>query len=104
MTGVFHFMAVSLDLSLLIHAISVSQTCHLGTPPSKHSGTAGIAIGQTVLNGDADQIGGALRPQLGFDLAAVVRSGLVADAECGGDLAEAAALRQQPQDFEITRG
>jgi hypothetical protein len=57
-----------------------------------------------VLNGDADQIGGALRPQLGFDLAAVVRSGLVADAECVGDLAEAAALRQQPQDFEIARG
>jgi hypothetical protein len=34
MTGVFHFMAVSLDLSLLIHAISVLQTCQLGVPSS----------------------------------------------------------------------
>src|SRR2546423_13289485 len=68
------------------------------------SGTASIAIGQTVLNGDADQIGGARGSQLGFDLAAVVRSGLVADAECVGYLDEVAALRQQTQDFEIARG
>jgi len=34
MTGVFHFMAVSLDLNLLIHAISVSQTCQLGVKPA----------------------------------------------------------------------
>src|SRR5207248_3643470 len=71
---------------------------------SEHSGTADIAIGQTVLNGDADQIGGARGLQLGFDLAAVVRSGLIADAECVGDLGEVAALRQQTQDFEIARG
>jgi hypothetical protein len=36
-TGVFHFMAVSLDLNLRIHAISVSQTCQLGAA-NKHQG------------------------------------------------------------------
>src|SRR5438105_8724802 len=34
MTGVFHFMAVCLDLNLLIHAISVSHACQLGGPPT----------------------------------------------------------------------
>src|SRR6266480_3687415 len=57
-----------------------------------------------MLHRDADEIGGAPRPQLGFDLAAVVGGGLIADPERVGDLDEITALRQQPQDFEIARG
>src|SRR5262249_42225060 len=64
----------------------------------------GITIGQAVLNGNADQIGSASRMQLGFNLATVVRNGLVADAESVGDLGEAAALRQQTQNFKVARG
>src|SRR5438477_12977247 len=32
-TGVFHFMAISLDLHLLVHAISDLETCQLRVPP-----------------------------------------------------------------------
>src|ERR1700730_14616090 len=53
----------------------------IGVSNRRGSGAVGISILETVLNGDADQIGGAPRPQLGLDLAAVVRGGLVADTE-----------------------
>jgi hypothetical protein len=68
---------------------------------SEHSETTGIAIGQTMPNDYADQIGSTPGPQPGLDLAAVVHGGPVADAERVGDLGEAAALRQQTEDFEI---
>jgi hypothetical protein len=71
----------------------------IGVSNRRGSGAAGISIVETVLNGDADQISDAPRPQLGLDLAAVVRGGLVADTEGAGDLGEAAALRQKTKDF-----
>src|SRR5271165_628708 len=71
---------------------------------SADEASARLAIGETVLNGDADQIGGARHPQLGFDLATIIRGGLVTNAERVGDLGEAAALRQKTQDFQIARG
>ena len=61
-------------------------------------------IYEAVAKRDADQVGGARRPQLGLDPTAIVRRRLVADTHCVGDLGQSAALGQLAQDLEIAGG
>jgi hypothetical protein len=53
------------------------------------------------LNCDADKIGGARRPEFGFDLATIVRRRLIANANRIGDLWQSTTLGQQAEDLKI---
>src|SRR5580692_8336794 len=62
-----------------------------------------LSLGDAALDGDPDEVGGSGDAELGFDLAAGVGDGLVADADRRGDLIEAAPAAEEPQDLEFPR-
>jgi len=54
-----------------------------------------ITINEAALDCNADQIGSTARAELGFDLAAIVRRGLIADADRVSDLEQGTTFSQE---------
>jgi hypothetical protein len=54
-----------------------------------------------VLDRDPDQIGSSRKAKLALYLGAIVRHSLVANANCIGDLHQAIAFAEEPENFEI---
>jgi len=63
-----------------------------------------IDLDRVVLDGDADKVSSARHSKLGFELAAVIRSGFIAYTRGVSDLSKAAALREEMQNLEIASG
>ena len=54
-----------------------------------------------MLDRDPDQIGCSRKAELILHMAAIVRHGFVAEADCSGDLQHAVAFAKEPENFEI---
>ena len=104
MTGVFHFIAISLDPVVHYCTLSSSRSPVNSDPLGERCRTTGIAIDEAAPDCDADQAGDPCRSELGFDPTATVRRGLVGDAEPVGNFRDGATLGQGTQHLDVAQG